>query len=1169
MKRLYTFLFITFCYSSLLGQSSLYLKTPYDEAVFSTDTDSVTFLWNAVDAASYDLELSATSGFSSVQTFTTTENTYTVAVSDLTDTTYWRIAASNGTTSISERILSIHDLDNLGSLIYHIDAGEGVTLSNNRVTTWENSVSSNFTASQGVNSLRPELLENRINGRNVISFGGNIGSNQHRLSMTPLTIENLNFTLFIVYRQKSINSALPYILGYQGGGRSGGIHARGTAGTFFNFGSYYNNPEVFRRINSVGNFNWGIRSMLNNSIFLNSTEAGIYTGTGVDGFRMNMIGTRPDLTSLNFHGDLAEVIVYSNQLSVSDRQLVDEYLITKYHPYPDLGIDIDTCTSQITLGAIDDPAFSSVTWSTGETDQPNITVDENGWYWVEAEAFGRTVRDSIFIEGLVPKPILSQENDTTLCLFDTLDISYNNMLPTGITSEWHDGSTNTNYEAFENDTIYNLFSNSNGCSISSDSIILDINEFPETEGLGLDRTVCLNTELFFEYGNASNSPYSHLWGDGSTDPSFEPTTVGTQDYTIEVTDDMGCVAFDTVEIELVNTEGPLVDFTFDTVCPYSEHFFTDESVPASGDLIAQYTWRFPSDTLMGSSTPYNHTDTLSYIVELEVETNAGCSNIKRDTVTFYNKPSLSFSTSGDCEDLSTSLNAAQLTPTTINTWQWNFDDPSSGIDNEGSGQNTTHIFESADDYDVELIGTDVNGCSDTVVKTVTIEPAPEADFEFEEVCVGEIVIFDNLSSVDTPNVISNYNWSFGDGTFSGQAEPQKLFSAPGNYTVNLNATADNGCSNEISLPLKVHALPNVDYSTNASCAGIETVFDDESFVTNGSVAEVYWTFNSSPQVNGFSVEEVFETSGDQTVEQTVVSSFGCSNSDSYTINVNDYISAGFEINPNAFLADYPTAFENLSEGASSNTWTFDNLGSSNEENPSFTFPSSTIGQTLTVELLIENDFECRDSVALILPVLEPRTDLAANQLFTQSSDGFYIIGVELENKGTSPINSADLFLRTASLSVVKETWEGELKAGEKEIYIFSASPSTTVSANNEDKNFICVEAEIRTPAQFIDENLSNNTVCSAISEENAILIAPYPNPVDHELNVQIVMPFEETGTVKIYDAQGKLVNTVIQDENLKVGLSTFYVNTVNWQSGAYSIVYEGESANEVVKIVKL
>jgi hypothetical protein len=250
-----------------------------------------------------------------------------------------------------------------------------------------------------------------------------------------------------------------------------------------------------------------------------------------------------------------------------------------------LGEDKDVCANSVFLGPIFDPAFNTIQWSTGQTGNQTIQVTQNGWYWVQTEAFGRVMRDSIFVSGLVPQPQLTVSNNTTICYGDTVALGYTNLLEPGISVEWLDGSTGPSINVGSAGTYGVTFTNAEGCSFSSLPVTFAVNEFPLTNGLGADRTVCLNTALFFEYGTAGLAPYTHLWSDGSTDPSLTPQTIGTATYDIAVTDAMGCVALDTVEIELVATEGPLLNFDFDTVCFNTLNVFTDLSTAASGDNV--------------------------------------------------------------------------------------------------------------------------------------------------------------------------------------------------------------------------------------------------------------------------------------------------------------------------------------------------------------------------------------------------------------------------------------------------------------------------------------------------------------------------------------------------------------------------------------------------------
>jgi PKD repeat protein len=48
------------------------------------------------------------------------------------------------------------------------------------------------------------------------------------------------------------------------------------------------------------------------------------------------------------------------------------------------------------------------------------------------------------------------------------------------------------------------------------------------------------------------------------------------------------------------------------------------------------------------------------------------------------------------------------------SWAWNFDDPSSGVENTSAEQSPMHIFESNGAYNVTLVVTNIYGCSDSI-----------------------------------------------------------------------------------------------------------------------------------------------------------------------------------------------------------------------------------------------------------------------------------------------------------------------------------------------------------------------------------------------------------------------------------------------------------------------
>ena len=87
-----------------------------------------------------------------------------------------------------------------------------------------------------------------------------------------------------------------------------------------------------------------------------------------------------------------------------------------------------------------------------------------------------------------------------------------------------------------------------------------------------------------------------------------------------------------------------------------------------------------------------------------------------------------------------------------------------------------------------IIFVGLNACSDDDF------PVPEAstlDVKFEVQSEERTITFTNQTRVAENAGDVKYNWDFGDGTFSNEESPVKIYTTVGIYTVRLVATADN------------------------------------------------------------------------------------------------------------------------------------------------------------------------------------------------------------------------------------------------------------------------------------------------------------------------------------------------------------------------------------------
>jgi len=210
-----------------------------------------------------------------------------------------------------------------------------------------------------------------------------------------------------------------------------------------------------------------------------------------------------------------------------------------YSCFVDLGPDTTLCDGD-TLILSTGPGFTNYLGN-DESSDSTLMVTNPGTYWVNVwDNFDCFTGDTIFIE-FAPNPdsTLNLGPDTILCYQDTLLLSVNG----NFTSyQWQDGSQDSTFLVTQSGYYYVTVSNNCGTATDSISVIISDNISID---LGNDTLIC-GADSFYLAVNDLFAEY--LWNTGSTDPSIENTESGL--YWIEVTNEFGCSAMDTIEVIL-------------------------------------------------------------------------------------------------------------------------------------------------------------------------------------------------------------------------------------------------------------------------------------------------------------------------------------------------------------------------------------------------------------------------------------------------------------------------------------------------------------------------------------------------------------------------------------------------------------------------------------------
>lgn len=1134
-----------------------------------TDQTTPHFFWNEVDGATdYQLQIAADANFTqNLLTFNTSNLDFELTAPLSFDDYFWRVEA---TTPIGNELTPAYELTifspaQLNDLSLWLRPDLGVTLDgNNKVESWNDQSNNGFPLAQASGSKRPEVNPNGLNGLPSMQFnggqvldGGNI-----------LNIGTGSRSMFVVGNHTTSGTGNFFAKALAAGANSRYAMNIRTANELNNL--FHDN--MVRNIPLTSNQNPSISSIFgkiinrNNNTLLSLWNKENNTSNIAPGFNMNstfrfLIGAYNDGTDLNeinfLNGSISEIIFFDNVDSIIQQKIIN-YLRYRYIPELNLGPDIripySICINE-TLDA--GSGFQSYLWSDGSTGQ-TLTVTAPGKYWVEAlDQFGFVSSDTIEVIA----PSIAPPPSQLYCAGDV--INWDTQLGPDYDYLWSDGSTNDNLIINTSGNFSVQVTDSFGCTVTSNVLFFDEDPFPSLVSLGPDQSLCSGNSIALISGDSAIVSYQ--WSTGATTPSIVLATSGT--YTLDVVNDNGCPASDQIQITILG-DAPVMDITVPIqTCVGEEFTLIDQSFTTDGSTINQWAWNFgDGNTANTTNTTHSYQAAGNYDVTLEVFSNSGCGNQTQTTIEVLENPIVAIAASNFCQGNIVNFNANQNTSLPINDWFWDFGDTTGG--NTSIDANTQHIYGDYGAFEVMLVGTDVNGCVDTATQIINILPAPQVAFDFTEVCVGDIVQFQNQTTIGGAASVTSYLWNFGDGTTTGQVNPAKPYLNPGNFEITLNALGNNGCTGTATAPLKVHDFPVPSIQIDPLCADVPGSMSDQSFVPNGSVATAEWVFSDGQELSGLNIAPVFQNPGNYNVTVTVGSAFGCESSIIENFSVSDFITASFTTDPLAILAEFPTTFTSTSSGESNYSWIINDTINSEDPSVVVTFDSTQIGEMITITLTTENALGCTATTTQEMEVLRRSTDLALNEIFAQDSLGFYVVGVEMENKGTTPITQVDFFLRTGNGSTIKEAWHGVLQAGEKKNFVFSSAPSTVIDMNKAGEYFICIEGQIISAEGFEDEDLSNNRICKNVSTEaEPVILMPYPNPVSEVFTLRIVMPQSETVTVQIFNNLGQMQTEVLKNEELPAGLTEIPVNAAKWSAGSYHIHLISTSVKKNAKLM--
>ncbi|MBL0015287.1 MAG: gliding motility-associated C-terminal domain-containing protein [Bacteroidetes bacterium] len=368
--------------------------------------------------------------------------------------------------------------------------------------------------------------------------------------------------------------------------------------------------------------------------------------------------------------------------------------------------------------------------------------------------------------------------------------------------------------------------------------------------------------------------YTFLWSNGQSSATATGLAAGT--YSVTATDANGCTGTRSI---IVTEPTPV------TVTAVSTNVICIGGSDGTGTALgaggtSPYTFQWSN----GSQSAF--VNNLSAGTHNVTVTDAnGCTATTSITVT--EPPQISLQITGDnayCEYDSLDLQSVVTGGVPPYVYQW-WSVPTAVNDSTAN----LHYYDVHEDRTYNLMITDQNGCQATASYYVESNPQPSVAFTVDrtEICDSGTVVFTNLSG---PGPLTSF-WEFGDGSTLIAEAPFHWYGT-GTYTVSLDITDLNGCTNSMTQELLIEVIPTpvASFVTDPNITLIDHLLLSEATITFNSTSSwftsaVDWSFGDSTSAFVGQVVHTYQDTGRFCITLNAYNKFGCHDDSTQCITI--------------------------------------------------------------------------------------------------------------------------------------------------------------------------------------------------------------------------------------------------------------------------------------------
>lgn len=445
--------------------------------------------------------------------------------------------------------------------------------------------------------------------------------------------------------------------------------------------------------------------------------------------------------------------------------------------------------------------------------------------------------------------------------------------------------------------------------------------------------------------------------------------------------------YDTVNVVVFDVPVAAISATPLQACMGTPVNFDASASDAGSTPISSYKWIFNNSWVVNQTTTvpttsftYPITGTFNSAV---IVTSGICTDTAIVPVTVSVPPTVSFLYPTQvCEGQTVNLNASATTipaPGSITSYAWDYGNNGS-VDATGPNPATSTTFSAQGVMPVKLTVTSAAGCQASLIQNVNVFDIPEADFTFDNACIGTFSHFQN----QTAGTATQYAWDFGGlGTAMGQQSAYR-FPGAGSYVVTLVANNANVCYDTSQHTVEIKNTVVADFSYNEPCT-LEGTYVDLSSVpatSDGEIVSWNWNFGDGNSGADQNATHTYLGNGVYNVVLVVETDMGCL--DTATKQVPRYAIPVADFSGEPVCLGQLTTFVNTSSVSSgviaASHWQYGDGQTSDDYGPSFHYDAFG---TFPVTLMVETENGCKDSVTMDYQVYpQPVADFEFEPAFT-------------------------------------------------------------------------------------------------------------------------------------------------------------------------------------------